>query len=110
MDGEGVRPRAAAGNLGSPHGDLDGFPYEAVIAIWEGIEKNWISLVTGWNLNGVRWREFSFVEILWMVHLSTIEQLKESKPGQVRLYLTQTKDYTALREWDRSQMKDSQDN
>jgi hypothetical protein len=57
----------------------------------------------------VRWREFSFAEILWMAHLSTIERLKEDKPHQVRLYLNQTKDYTALREWDKSQMKDSQD-
>ena len=44
-----------------------------------------------------------------MVHLSTIEQLKEDKVHQVRLYLTQTKDYTALREWDKSQLKDSKD-
>ena len=44
-----------------------------------------------------------------MVHLTTIENLKEDKPNQVRLYLTQTKDYTALREWDKSQMKDSTD-
>ena len=44
-----------------------------------------------------------------MAHLSTIENLREDKPNQVRLYLTQTKDYTALREWDKSQMKDSTD-
>lgn len=47
--------------------------------------------------------------MLWMVHLSTIERLKEDKPNQVRMYLTQTKDYTALREWDKSQLKDSRD-
>jgi hypothetical protein len=47
--------------------------------------------------------------MLWTVHLSTIEQLKEDKPQQVRMYLTQTKDYTALREWDKSQLKDSRD-
>jgi hypothetical protein len=57
----------------------------------------------------VKWKEFSFAEVLWMVHLSTVESLKEDKPQQVRLYLNQTKDYTALREWDKSQMKDSQD-
>jgi hypothetical protein len=44
--------------------------------------------------------------MLWMVHLSTIERLKEDKPNQVRMYLTQTKDYTALREWDKAQLKD----
>jgi len=44
-----------------------------------------------------------------MVHLSTIERLKEDKPHLVRMYLTQTKDYTALREWDKSQLKDSKD-
>lgn len=44
-----------------------------------------------------------------MAHLSTIERLKEDKPHQVRLYLTQTKDYTALRDWDKAQMKDSTD-
>lgn len=27
----------------------------------------------------------------------------------VRQYLTQVKDYTALREWDKAQMKDSKD-
>lgn len=57
----------------------------------------------------MRWKEFSFAEMLWTVHLSTIEQLKEDKPQQVRMYLTQTKDYTALREWDKSQLKDSRD-
>lgn len=44
-----------------------------------------------------------------MVHLNTIERLKEDKPQQVRLYLNQTRDYTALREWDTSQMKESKD-
>lgn len=44
-----------------------------------------------------------------MVHLTTIERLKEDKPQQVRLYLTKTKDYTALREWDKAQLKDSAD-
>ena len=66
-------------------------------------------MVTSWNLNGVQWKEFSFAEVLWMVHLSTIERLKEDKPNQVRMYLNETKDYTALREWDKSQMKDSKD-
>jgi hypothetical protein len=106
---EGLRPRPPAGDLGSPHGDLDGFPYDAAIAVWEGIEANWISLITSWNLNGVKWKELSMAEMLWMVHLSTIERLKEDKPQQVRLYLNQTKDYTALREWDKSQLKDSSD-
>jgi hypothetical protein len=54
----------------------------------------------------VRWKEFSFAELLWMVHLSTIEHLKEDKPKEVRMYLNKTKDYTALREWDKSQMKE----
>lgn len=68
-----------------------------------------MTLVTSWNMQGVRWREFSFAEILWLAHITTIEKMKEDKPHKVRLYLTQTKDYTALREWDRSQMKDSSD-
>lgn len=109
MAQEGLRARPPAGDLGGAHGDLDGFPYDAAIAVWEGIESNWISLITSWNINGVRWKEFSFAEMLWMVHLSTIERLKEDKPNQVRMYLNQTKDYTALREWDKSQMKDSKD-
>lgn len=49
----------------------------------------------------------SATEILWLVHTNTIERLKEDKPAQVRLYLTSTKDYTSLREWDKSQIKDS---
>lgn len=57
----------------------------------------------------MKWREFSFAEILWMAHLSTIERMKEDEPKKVRMYLNETKDYTALREWDKSQMKDSQD-
>ena len=60
-------------------------------------------------MSGVRWREFSLVEILWVAHTNTIQTLKEDKPQQVRMYLNQTKDYTALREWDKSQMKDSSD-
>ena len=60
-------------------------------------------------MNGVPWKEFSLAEVLWLVHLSTIESLKEDKPNQVRLYLTQTKDYTALREWDNAQLKDTRD-
>lgn len=65
-----------------------------------------MSIITSWNMNGVRWRELSFVEILWLAHTATIERMKEDKPHQVRLYLTQTRDYTALREWDLSQMKE----
>ena len=42
-----------------------------------------------------------------LAHNTTIERLKEDKPGQVRRYLTDVQDYTALREWDRSQMKES---
>lgn len=57
-------------------------------------------------MKGIRWREFSASEVLWLVHTSTLEQLKEDKPSQVRRYLTDTKDYTALREWDNSQMKE----
>jgi hypothetical protein len=106
VGGEGLRPRPAAGDLGSTDGNLDGFPYEAAVAIWEGVEENWITLVTSWNVNGIRWRDLSFAEILWLAHLNTIDRLKEEKPHQVRLYLTQTKDYTALREWDKSQMKE----
>jgi hypothetical protein len=44
-----------------------------------------------------------------MVHVQTLEQLKEDKPNQVRQYLNQTRDYTALREWDKSQMKEKND-
>ena len=58
-------------------------------------------------MQGTRWRELSAVELIWLAHTSTIERLKEDKPQQVRLYLTKTKDYTALREWDKSQMKES---
>lgn len=67
---------------------------------------NW---VTAWNQSGVRWREMSFAEMLWLVHTTTLQNLKEEQPHKVRLYLTQTRDYTALREWDKSQLKDSQD-
>lgn len=42
-----------------------------------------------------------------MVHTTSLERLKEEKPGEVRKYLTQLKDYTALREWDNAQLKES---
>lgn len=58
-------------------------------------------------MQGIRWRDFSAVELMWFAHTTTIERLKEDKPNQVRLYLTATKDYTSLREWDLSQMKES---
>lgn len=68
-----------------------------------------MSLVTSWNMNGIRWRDFSFAELLWLAHTTTLQRLQEDKPNQVRLYLTQTRDYAALREWDKSQIKDSAD-
>ena len=49
----------------------------------------------------------SAVEIIWLAHNMTIEHLKQEQPSQVRRYLTDVQDYTALREWDRSQMKES---
>ena len=109
MDGAGLRPRSSAGDLRGVDGDLDRVPYEAALALWEGIEANWIELVTRWNRDGIRWRDFSFTEILWLAHTHTIDRLREDAPKRVRMYLTQVQDYTALREWDKSQMKDSSD-
>lgn len=109
MDRQELRLHLPAGNRSGFDGALDWFPYEAVLSIWKGIEENWMSLVTSWNLNGVRWREFSLAEIIWMVHTTALEHMKQENPGGVRLYLTQVRDYTALREWDTSRMKDSSD-
>lgn len=58
-------------------------------------------------MQGVRWREFSAVEILWYAHTNTVERMKEDKAPNIRIYLTATRDYTSLREWDKVQMKDS---
>lgn len=58
-------------------------------------------------MQGIRWREFSAVEILWYVHTNTVENMKEDKSPKIRMYLTATKDYTSLREWDKAQMNDS---
>lgn len=88
---------------------MDGVPYEAALSIWRGIEDNWIGLVTSWNRGGVRWRDFSGAELIWLVHTSTIDQMKEDAPRSVRRYLTDTKDFAALREWDKAQMKESSD-
>lgn len=60
-------------------------------------------------MQGLRWKEWSLAELLWVVHSTTTAHLKEESPHKVRLYLTQTKDYTVLREWDNSQMKDKSD-
>lgn len=57
-------------------------------------------------MEGLRWREFSLAEMFWVVHVSTVQNMKQEAPRQVRMYLNQTKDYTALREWDKSQMKE----
>ena len=57
-------------------------------------------------MQGLRWREFSAVEILWYVHTNAVERMKEDKSPKIRMYLTSTKDYTSLREWDKAQMKD----
>lgn len=57
-------------------------------------------------MQGIRWREFSAVEILWYVHTNAVERMKEDKSPKIRVYLTSTKDYTSLREWDKAQMKD----
>ena len=43
---------------------------------------------------------------MWAAHTSTIQNLKANNPKGVRMYLTQTKDYAALRDWDNSQLKD----
>lgn len=85
---------------------MDGFPYDTVLALWEGIEANWIDLITAWNISGVRWREFSIIELLWIAHTGTLQGMKASNPKGVRMYLTQVRDYTALREWDKAQLKD----
>lgn len=68
-----------------------------------------MSFVTGWNLTGVRWRDCSLVELLWLIHSNVLNNLKEERPQQVRSYLTEVKDYAALREWDNSRMKDNSD-
>lgn len=82
-------------------------PYTAALVIWEGIESNWIGLITSLTNQGISWRGLSAVELIWLVHTNTIERLKEERPQQVRIYLNATKDYTSLREWDKSQMKES---
>ena len=43
---------------------------------------------------------------MWAAHTSTIQNLKANNPKGVRMYLTQTKDYATLRDWDKSQLKD----
>ena len=103
---KGLRSGSAAGGLRDPDGDVVGFPYEVAVGLWSGVEESWISLVTTWNMQGIRWREFSAVEILWYVHTNAVERMKEDKSPKIRMYLTSTKDYTSLREWDKAQMKD----
>lgn len=70
------------------------------------IEESWIDRITGWNREGINWRQMSAVEILWMCHSDNIRHLAEQKKLQVRRYLTMTKDYDTLREWDSQQLSD----
>jgi hypothetical protein len=65
-----------------------------------------VSHVTSWNERGIRWRELSAGEILWMVHSETIRHLAAESPAQVRRYLNQTRDWEMLREWDNKRMSD----
>ena len=74
--------------------------------MWRSIESNWIDRVTGWNRDGVNWRQMSAVEILWMCHSDNIVYLSEENKSGMRRYLTATKDFTMLRSWDAKQMSD----
>ena len=71
------------------------------------IDQQWISLVTGWNRDRIDWRRFSAVEVIWFFHDQMIRHLAENAKGQMRRYLTATKDVQTLREWDKMQMRDS---
>lgn len=66
----------------------------------------WSLRVTRWNQHGIRWRELSAAELMWLTYTETLEYLKHESPGQVRRFLTNMRDWDELRAWDNQQMRD----
>lgn len=60
----------------------------------------WPEYVTAWNRSGIRWRDMSAVELLWLAHVNQFEYLAENRRSGVRRYLLDSGDLVRLRQWD----------
>ena len=75
-------------------------------ALWSGARSRWPDLITEWNSRGLRWREWGWVEMVWMLHHRNIQRIAEGQKSQMRKYLQGAGDIEYLRVWDLSQMSD----
>lgn len=76
------------------------------IALWKAARQSWPDIVTSWNMEGLRWRDWGWTEMVWMLHTRNMQRIAATQKTQMRKYLTYTRDFTALTTWDNSQMND----
>lgn len=62
--------------------------------------------MTAWNREGVQWRQFRAVELVWLMHRYTYEAMKETRPNSVRKYLLESGDLVLLAQHDRGAFRD----
>lgn len=75
--------------------------------LWGSLRRTWPDRIVDWNRAGIRWREMSAVEMLWMHHRDNIDHFAEHRKGQMRQYLILTKDHDALAAWDAHSMNET---
>lgn len=66
----------------------------------------WPDIVTDWNTQGLRWREWGWTEMAWMLHHRNMVRIAANQKSQMRKYLQQTRDNEMLTQWDNAQMSD----
>ena len=69
---------------------------------------DWIESVTRWNIRGVRWREMSAGELIWIHHIETFEFYAQERKSMVRQYLVDTGDILRLRMWDNGSFREAE--
>lgn len=71
------------------------------------IRADWVDLITAWNREGIRWRDFTATEMLWMMHQMTFDSLRFNHKSQVRDYLNEVRDYALLARWDNGSFQET---
>lgn len=64
------------------------------------LRAGWPEYVTHWNREGIRWRDWNAVELLWIAHIQHFEYLCNHARPRVRRYLLDSGDLERLRAWD----------
>lgn len=62
--------------------------------------------MAAWNEQGLRWREWTATELVWILHRRNIAIIAAETPSQMRKYLNATHDDAYLRVWDNERMAD----